>query len=96
MAALIIQTNPDGSVSIAAPTQIPPELMADAEQVESIEQAAQVLQDVLGAEQAGGTVPDESVDPAGSGDGTPVKQQPAQDPEADMEQGFRNVRGAPR
>lgn len=92
MPALIIETQPDGSVRIAAPAQIPPELMADAEQVGSLDEAAQVVVDVLGAEQTGapqepGRVPDESV-PGQSGDGDTT--------ESAMEQGFRNVRGAPR
>ena len=53
MPHLIIQTNPDGTVLIAAPAQIPPELMEGAESAESLEQAAQIMQDVLGAEQTG-------------------------------------------
>lgn len=95
MPVLIIQTNPDGSVSIAAPAQVPPDLMADAETVASLDEAAQVLQDVLGAEQAApgeqqqdpGRVADESV-PGQSGDGDVTEDA--------MAQGFQNVRGAPR
>lgn len=93
MAVLIIQTNPDGSVSIAAPAQVPPELMADAEQVASVDEAAQVVQDVLGAEGAGPGAP------MGEGGETAteeVAQPQAQDQEAAMEQGFTNVRGARR
>ena len=87
MPALIIQTNEDGTVSIAAPAQIPQELLADAETVNSLEEAAQVLQDVLGAEQTGEQAP-----PAAPGGSGPQGEQPM-DP---MEQGFRNVRGTPR
>ncbi len=90
MPALIIQTNEDGTVSIAAPQQIPPELLADAEQVASLDEAAQIVKDVLGADQAG-------EQPAGPDMVAPASEAPpVADEEAAMEQGFRNVRGAPR
>lgn len=99
MSALIIQTNEDGTVSIAAPAQIPPELLADAETVASLEEAAQIVQDVLGADMTGGKEQDAPMD-AGTGQlptsegGAP--QAEAEDPDAAMEQGFTNVRGARR
>jgi hypothetical protein len=91
MAVLIIQTNEDGTVSIAAPAQVPPELLADAEQVGSLDEAAQVLVDVLGAE------PSElAKDPEGGETATEEVAAPQASTEDAMEQGFRNVRGAPR
>lgn len=95
MPTLIIQTNEDGTVSIAAPAQVPPELMADAEQVESLEQAAQIVQDVLGAEQTGSQGEQMPAEP-GQGQEGQMQQPPEGDQEAAMEQGYRNVRGAPR
>lgn len=104
MPALIIEVRDDGSVLIAAPAQIPPELMADAQQVASVEEAAQVVTDVFGqageqqaapegGEQQRGNVPDESV-PGQSGDGDVVtEQQPAADDEdAAMAEGFGAAR----
>jgi hypothetical protein len=109
MPALIIQTNEDGSVSIAAPASIPDELMSDAEQVASLEEASQVVQDVLGT---AGEQPAAGSEEAGPGEGAAepqgAEQGEAQDnggmpsaamdaqAEAAMQQGFQNVRGAPR
>lgn len=102
MPCLIIETQPDGTVKIAAPAQVPPEMLADAETVESLEQAAQVMQDVLGADQGSGRAVEPDADqtggaPDGDADNMGGAAQPAAEGAMDpMEQGFRNVRGAPR
>ena len=74
MPHLIIQTNEDGTVLIAAPQQIPPELMEGAESAESLEQAIQIAQEVLGAENTGG---DQPADPNSMGGEASSSQQAA-------------------
>lgn len=90
MPTLIIEAY-DGRVRIAAPGQVPPEMMADAEEVSSLEEAAQLVIDVLGPEQ--GNSEQQPGDGASEEAAEPQGQPPQEDA---MEQGFRNVRGAPR
>ncbi len=58
MAVLIIQTNPDGTAMVAAPAQVPPELLQDAVPAANLDEAMQLAQAALGnaegAEGAGG------------------------------------------
>jgi hypothetical protein len=92
MAVLILQTNPDGTVAVAAPAgPLPPELMADAEQAASLDEALTLVGEVLGAEGEGKPVTGEQP-PAGASAAAPATD----DPEAAMQQGYANVRGQPR
>ena len=93
MAVLIIQAHEDGTVAIAAPDQIPPELMPDAEQLAQVDEAAQIVKVVLGADQTGADGAGNEEAAVSEESGTVAPAAPANE-EAAMEQGFRNVRGA--
>ena len=61
MAILIIQTNEDGTAMVAAPAQVPPELLQDAVPAANLEEAMELAKGALGqtegaegADQAGG------------------------------------------
>lgn len=53
MAVLIIQTNPDGTAMVAAPAQVPPELLQDAVPAANLEEAMQLAQAALGQAEGG-------------------------------------------
>lgn len=53
MAILIIQTNPDGTAMVAAPAQVPPELLQDAVPAANLDEAMQLAQAALGQAEGG-------------------------------------------
>lgn len=58
MAILIIQTNEDGTAMVAAPAQVPPELLQDAVPAANLEEAMELAKGALGqTEGAEGAAP---------------------------------------
>lgn len=66
MAILIIQTNPDGTAMVAAPAQVPPELLQDAVPAANLEEAMELAEAALGqGESAEGGEGDDTMAGAG-------------------------------
>jgi hypothetical protein len=86
MPALIIATQPDGTILVNALPEAPPEMMEGAQPAESLEEAASMVNDVLGAQQTG-EEPTEGEDRRAEEGEDPSTAQDA------MTSGFDSVRG---
>lgn len=105
MAILIIQTNPDGTAMVAAPAQVPPELLQDAVPAANLEEAMQLAQAALGQAEGGegegqkgaGMAGEEGGEAATSTETAPAMGMPREDEEdmddeeRQMQGGFRNA-----
>ena len=105
MAVLIIQTNPDGTAMVAAPAQVPPELLQDAVPAANLEEAMQLAQAALGGGEGAGMAGEEGGEAAPGMPGkeaTSTETAPAMgmpredeedmdDEERQMQGGFRNA-----
>ena len=103
MAVLIIQTNPDGTAMVAAPAQVPPELLQDAVPAANLEEAMQLAQAALGQAEGGeggegaGMAGEEGGEAAPGKEATSTETAPAmgtpRDDEDDMDDEERQMQG---
>ncbi len=104
MAVLIIQTNPDGTAMVAAPAQVPPELLQDAVPAANLEEAMELAKGALGQTEEGegggapaGEMGAEGGEAAPGKEATSTETAPAmgmpRDDEEDMDDEERQMQG---
>jgi hypothetical protein len=90
MPAIIICTKPDGRILVSAMAEVPPEYEQDALEVASLDEAASLMQDVLGEGEA--TTGEMQEEPAEQEEVSGAEGMPMESAEDQMAAGFTRAK----